>query len=101
MECTYHAATHSPLPLSILISQIISVYRARATDFQFMADIICVQNTAQFGGYNIGRARKTCHATKSYTKAVYLRLIEMAPAESTTMLTAISSLTIINSALLW
>ena len=87
-EMPYHAATHSPLPLSILASQRISVDRARETDFQFLEDIISVPNTPEFGGYNTGCSRKQGHATKGRTKAVYLPLIDMAPAEPTTMLTA-------------
>ena len=62
--------------------------RARETDFQFLNDIISAPNTPEFGGYNNRQSREQGHATKACTKAVYLPLIDMAPAEPTTMLTA-------------
>ena len=42
----------------------------------------------EYGGYNTRRARKQGQSIKAKTKAVYLPLIDMAPAEPTTMLTA-------------
>ena len=87
-EMPNHAATQSPLSLKILASQKISVERARETDFYFLTDIISSPNTPEFGGYNTAQSREQGHAAKDSTKAVYLPLIDMAPAEPTTMLTA-------------
>lgn len=66
----------------------ISVSRARQEDFQFLAEIISLDNTPEFGGYTTRRAREQGHSVKTRTKALYLPLIDMAPAEPTTMLTA-------------
>ena len=82
------AAVHSPLPLSILTSQVISAGRAREEDLQFLTEIVSNENTPEFGGYNTRRAREQGHSIKAKTNAVYLPLIDMAPAEPTTMLTA-------------
>ena len=43
-----------------------------------------------FGGYNTRLASEQGHAIKARTKAVYLPLIDLPPAEPTTMLTAMS-----------
>ena len=87
-EMPSHSASHSPLSLRVLASQMISVDRARETDLQFLSDIISIPNTPEFGGYNTCRSREQGHASKPQTKTVYLPLIDMAPAEPTTMLTA-------------
>ena len=77
---------YSPLP--VIVSQVISLQRARETDFNFLTDIIYVQNTPELGGYNTRLAREQGHASKARTKAVYSPLIDLPPAEPTTMLTA-------------
>ena len=43
-EMSSHAATHSPLLLSILASHSLSVHKTRETDFEFLADIISIPN---------------------------------------------------------
>ena len=83
-EMASQAAILSPLPLGIIASQI---DRARQYDFKFLADINYIPNTSEFGGYNTGRAREKDHPIR-HTNAVYLLLIDMAPAESPNMLTA-------------
>ena len=88
-EMPKDAALHSPLPLRVIVSQVISLQRARETDFNFLTDIIYVQNTPELGGYNTRLAREQGHASKARTKAVYLPLIDLPPAEPTTMLTAL------------
>ena len=87
-EMPKDAALHSPLPLRVIVRQVISLQRARETDFNFLTDIIYVENTPEFGGYNTRLAREQGHASKARTKAVYLPLIDLPPAEPTTMLTA-------------
>ena len=82
------AATSSPLPLKVLASQCISVNRARETDFMFINDIISEPNIPEFGGYNTRSSREQGHSIKPKTRAVYLPLIDMAPAEPNTVLTA-------------
>ena len=83
-----HAATKSPLSLKVLASQCISLKRARDMDFQFIHDIVSVPNTPEYGGFNTAQCREKGHNIKAKTKAVYLPLIDMAPAEPSTMLTA-------------
>lgn len=83
-----HAARCSPLPLKILAHQVISLKRAKDTDFQFMKDIVTVQNTPEFGGYNTKLSRLQSHSVRPKTRSVYLPLVDMAPAEPSTMLTA-------------
>ena len=39
-EMPKDAALHSPLPLRVIVSQVISLQRARETDFNFLTDII-------------------------------------------------------------
>ncbi len=82
------AAGQSPLPLAVLASQLISVSRAREEDLQFLTDMASIDKTPEYGGYNTRRAREQGQSVKAKTKAVYLPLIDMAPAEPTTMLTA-------------
>ena len=82
------AATQSPLPLRLLVGQYISVNRARQTDFDFMSKVTSVPNTPEFGGFNTRLSREQAHAVKPKTTAVYLPLIDMAPAEPNTMMTA-------------
>ena len=83
-----HAATHSPLPLKVLTRQYISLQRAQTFDFTFLKAIVSTPGTPEFNGFNTCSAREQGHATKPKTKAVYLPLIDMAPAEPDTMLTA-------------
>ena len=77
----------SPLPLRILVSQIISLQRARGTDFNFLTHMFNMY-TSEFGGYNTRLAREQGHVSKVPTKAVYAPLIDLPPALPTTMLTA-------------
>ena len=81
------AAGQFPLPLVFLASQVISVSRAREEDLHFLTDIVNIEKTPEYGGYNTRRAREQGHSVKAKIKAVYLPLIDMAPAEPTTMLT--------------
>ena len=84
----HHAAISSPLPLKILTCQVISLARAHNTDFKFFRDVAENPNTPEFGGYNTNIARNEGYSPKRKTKAVYLPLFDMPPAEPTTILTA-------------
>jgi hypothetical protein len=81
-------ASRSPLPLKVLARELISVSRAHETDFAFMKSILTEPGTPEFNGYNMKQSREQGHAICSNTKAVYLPLIDMSPAEPDTMLTA-------------
>ena len=65
-----------------------SIDRTRQTDFEFLCDVTPVHNTSEFGGFNTSRSRDMGHSVKPKTNVVYLPLIDMAPAESSTMMTA-------------
>lgn len=53
---------NSRVPLGILTNQMISVERARQTDFNFLTDIFSATNTPEFGGYNTAQSRQQGHA---------------------------------------
>ena len=63
----------SPLQLRILVCQVISLQKARGTDFNFLT-YNYFQNTPEFGGYSTRLAREHGHVSKVRTKAVYLPL---------------------------
>lgn len=82
------AASQSPLRLTVLAGQVIAAARARQQDLEFLKAIVTLENTPEYGGYNTRRAREQGHSVKAKTKAVYLPLVDMAPADPTTMYTA-------------
>ena len=81
-------ARRSPLPLKILTQKFISVSRAHETDVSFMKSVVTDPGTPEFNGYNMKQSREQGHTICPYTKAVYLPLIDMSPAEPDTILTA-------------
>lgn len=82
------AASQSPLRLTVLAGQVIAAARARQQDLQFLKAIVTLENTPEYGGYNTRCAREQGHSVKAKTKAVHLPLVDMAPADPTTMYTA-------------
>ncbi len=83
-----NAAKSSPLPLKMLASQIVSMMKANAKDLKFIKYIATNPKTPEFGDYNTRTIRLKGKSPKPKTKAVYLPLVDMSPAEPTTMLTA-------------
>ena len=76
------------LPLYVLTHQVVSLSRARNTDFDFLCDIVSKEDTPEFKGYNTQLAREQGHPIKPRTRAIYCPLIDMSPADPNTMLTA-------------
>ena len=87
-EMPVNIATRSPLPLRVLASQIISASRARQTDFMFFKSVITDAETPEYHGYNTRNSREQGHSVRPATKAIYLPLLDMTPAEPDTMYTA-------------
>ena len=77
-----------PLPLHVLAKQKLSFDRATDLDFLFMKKICLEENVPEYGGFNTAFVRNLGYDVKPKTKAVYLPLVDMPPAEPTTMLTA-------------
>ena len=53
-----------------------------------MKSVVTDPGTPEFNGYNMKQSREQGHTICPYTKAVYLPLIDMSPAEPDTILTA-------------
>ena len=84
------SASQSPMSLTILCRQVISLGRAQETDFRFMKDIVHSPCIPEYGGYNTAQSRAQGHGIQKATKALYLPLIDMPPANPSTMLTAMT-----------
>ena len=78
----------TPLPLKLLVRQVISQRRAHEMDFNFFKDIANKADIPEFNGYNTEEAREEGHAVGPKTFAVYCPLIDMVPSEPDTILTA-------------
>ncbi len=64
----------------------ILVSRARERDFEFLRDVC--KGGPEYSGYNTKKAREEGHSLKPKTKAIYLPLIDMPPAEYDIVLTS-------------
>ena len=82
------AALKQVLPLRLLAQMKLSTSKARETDAAFIRDIISKPNTPEFNGYNTALARDQKLDSQPQTKAAYLPLIDMPPANHDTILTA-------------
>ena len=78
------------LPLKILASMSVTQQRANETDFNFLVDVLTVDNCPEFNGYNTRLSRQQGHYCGPKTNAVYLPLIDMPPADPKTVMTAMS-----------
>ena len=87
-EMPYSASTKSPLPLKVLASQIISASRAEEIDFLFLKTVVTEVGTPEYHGFNTQNSREQGHTVRPATKAIYLPLVDMTPAEPDTMFTA-------------
>ena len=63
-----------------------SLARDRERDLKFLKDV--TYGGPEYNGYNTKRTRNEGQALKPRTKAIYLPLIDMPPAEYDTMLTS-------------
>ena len=68
----------------------VSVGRARDIDFDFIKDVLFEANTPEYNGYNTRLCRYAGMAPAPKTAVVYLPLINMNPADPTTVLTSIT-----------
>ena len=87
-EMPANLATRSPLPLKVLVAQRISAARAKQTDFMFFKSVVTDAETPEYHGYNTRISREQGHSVGPATKAIYLPLLDMTPAEPDTMYTA-------------
>ena len=87
-EMPFSEVNQSPLPLRVLVSQLLSKERVKHLDFTFFNDIMNKADIAEFNGYNTQMARDQGHSVNAQTKAVYCPLIDMTPSDPDTMLTA-------------
>ena len=62
--------------------------RARATDFQFLKDILTSETCPEFGGYNVKKLRTEGTQLSARTQVAYLPLIDSIPSSPSTMYTA-------------
>ena len=83
-----NVAKRIPLPLRILAGQVVSVSKAKETDFEFMKKIATMTDVPEFGGFNTMRTREKQATIKPKTNAVYLPLVDMNPTNPTTIMTA-------------
>ncbi len=89
-EMPRSAAVKQVMPLKLLAKMKVSALKARETDAAFITDIITTPDTPEFNGYNTALARKQCLSIQPQTKAAYLPLIDMPPADHDTILTAMT-----------
>ena len=87
-EMPVNIATRSPLPLKVLAAQRISAARAKLTDFMFFKSVVTDAETPEYHGYNTRISWEQGHSVRPATKAIYLPLLDMTPAEPDTMYTA-------------
>lgn len=72
--------------LANLAQTALLLYRARERDLEFLTTV--QDGGPEFNGYNTKRAREEGQSLKPKTKAIYLPLIDMPPAEYDTVLTS-------------
>ena len=80
-------AIFSQLPLKIVTRQVNYLARAHDIDFKFFRDVAENPNTPEFAGYTTNIERNEGYSPKPKTKDVYFSLVDMPPAELTTILT--------------
>ena len=81
-------AERQVLSLKVLVHQAIALSRCKDLDFQFLKGIVSESDTPEFAGYNTKLCREEAQTIKPATRAIYTPLIDMDPADSDTMLTA-------------
>ncbi|KAJ8317815.1 hypothetical protein KUTeg_004635 [Tegillarca granosa] len=77
------------LPLKLLADRAVSMNRAKETDLNFFKDMIEDDRCPEYNGYNTRLSREQGHTVKPGTRAVYLPLIDMAPSNPDTIMTAL------------
>ena len=80
-------AVRTVLPLYVLAKQVVSISRAKKTDFDFLCNITN-KTMPEFSGFNTQLAREQGQAIQPQTRAIYRPLIDMSPADPDTMMTA-------------
>ena len=96
----YHGPKKPPMPeketkrevlsLRVLAHQAVQLSRSRDQDLNFMKQVINDNDKPEFSGYNTDLCRKQGQASKPATTAIYTPQIDMDPADSDTMLTAMT-----------
>ena len=82
-------ATRAVLPLHVLpLHQAPQLSRAHVLDFDFLKRVITEPNTPEFGGFKTELSREQGQSAQPATRAIYTPLIDMTPADSDTMMTA-------------
>jgi hypothetical protein len=76
------------LPEAIETHELVSNSRAAELDFQFMKDMTATPNCPEYNGYNTKVCLEQGHMLKKKTNIVCLRLIDKAPADPTTIMSA-------------
>lgn len=87
-EMPVNIATRYPVKLKVVAAQSITASRAKQTDFMFIKSIITDAETPEYHANNTGNSREQGHSVRPATKAIYLPLMDMTPAELDTMYTA-------------
>lgn len=77
----------TPVPLKFLCRKLISQTEARTKDFNFLKDVLFVEQCPEYNGY-ITLACRDKENIKSASSAKYLPLIDMTPAHPDTVMTA-------------
>ena len=76
------------LPLKLLCSQVVNLEKAKILDYQFFKDILTKPLIPDFAGYNTEILRKSGKSKNLKTNVVYQPLINKAPSDPSTILTA-------------
>ena len=79
------------LPFKVLASKLISLKRAKETDFCFLQDVVRSEQCPEYHGYNTKLAREQGQTVKSKTRSDYLPLIDMKPSDPDTIMTALTT----------
>ena len=76
------------LPLKLLCSQVVNLEKAKILNYQFFKDILTKPLIPDFAGYNTEILRKSGKSKNLKTNVVYQPLINKAPSDPSTILTA-------------
>ena len=86
LEMPVQEAKRAVIPLRVLAHQFA---RMRKLHFEFLKRVYSEQNVPEFAGFNTKLCREDGQCIQPATRAIYTPLIDMDPADSDTMLTAV------------
>ena len=87
-EMPVQEAKCAVMPLHVLTRLNTHLARTRELDFLFLRRVNSEQNVSEFAGFNTKLCREDGQSIQPATRAIYMPLIDIDPADSNTMLTA-------------